>query len=85
MNMTIASTSTVDPLAPHAISCDGFDIDDFEDEEYLDLLHQQEIELNELKQQHKKQLEEFSKILFDEHEILSCSNKSSSIRRLIIL
>jgi hypothetical protein len=85
MNMTICSASIIYSLETYTISCDDLDISDLEDEEYLNLLYQQQIELNELKQQHKEQLEEFSKTLFDKNKILPCLNKSSSFERLITL
>jgi hypothetical protein len=85
MNMTICSTSIIYPLETDPISSDESNSDVLDDEEYLNLLHQQQIEFDELKQQHKKELEEFSKTLFDENKILPCLNKSSSIGKFITL
>jgi hypothetical protein len=54
--MSISSTRNIYSLETFDISDDDSDICDLEDEEYLNLLRQQRIELNELKQQHKNQL-----------------------------
>jgi hypothetical protein len=79
------STSNISSLEAHIISSDELDIDVLEDEEYANLLQLQQIELNELKQQHQKQLDELTKTFFDENEILSCFNKNSSFGNIIIL
>jgi hypothetical protein len=81
----MCSTNNIYPLETYVISPDELDIDVLEDEEYANLIQLQQIELNELKQQHQKQLEEFTKTFFDENEILPCFNKSLSFEKLITL
>jgi hypothetical protein len=65
MKLIICSTNNIYPLETYVISPDELDIDVLEDEEYANLIQLQQIELNELKQQHQKQLEEFAKTFFD--------------------
>jgi hypothetical protein len=64
MNVTISSDINIYSFETYAISCDDLGVCDLEDDEYLNLLRQQQIELNELKQHHKEQLEEFYKTFF---------------------
>jgi hypothetical protein len=43
MNMTSFQTSNIYPLETYSISCDDLDIEDFEDEEHLNLLHRNKL------------------------------------------